>query len=105
LQQQYREAAKLKNLSRSFVEMGQQLRQEVDDAGGPNKVLVLAGDGSFCNRTCFGQIPERSVLLVRARKDARLCFRASDAGHKGARRFYAINKFTPEQGRQDARWA
>ena len=102
LQQQYREAAKLKNLSRSFVEMGQQLRQELDDAGGPNKVLVLAGDGSFCNRTCFGQIPERSVLLVRARKDAKLCFRASDAGQKGARRFYAIHKFTPEQVRQDA---
>jgi DDE superfamily endonuclease len=67
MHQQYREAAKQKNLSRSFVEMGQQLRRELDDAGGRNKVLVLAGDGSFCNRTCFAEIPERSVLLVRAR--------------------------------------
>src|SRR6202011_4363252 len=32
----------------------------------------------------------------------KLCFRASDAGQKGARRFYAIHKFTPEQVRQDA---
>jgi Trp operon repressor len=77
--------------------MGKRLRQELDDAGGRNKVLVLAGDGSFCNRTCFGEIPERSVLLVRARKDARLCFRAAD----GSRRFYATEKFTPEQIRQD----
>jgi hypothetical protein len=98
LKQQYREAVKQKNLSRSFVEMGQQLRTEMDQAGGRGKVLVLAGDGSFCNRTCFAEIPERSVLLVRARKDARLCFRASS---EEARRFYALAKFTPEQVRQD----
>ena len=97
MQKQYREAVKQRNLSRSFVEMGQQLRRELDQAGGRHKVLVLAGDGSFCNRTCFGDIPERSVLLVRARKDAKLCFRASG----DSRRFYAEEKFTPLQVRQD----
>jgi hypothetical protein len=97
MRQQYREAVKQKNLSRSFVDMGRQLRQELDEAGGRDKVLVLTGDGSFCNRTCFGEIPERSVLLVRARKDARLCFRAPE----DSRRFYALGKFTPEQIRQD----
>ena len=97
MRKQYREAVKQKNLSRSFVDMGKQLRQELDLAGGCNKVLVLAGDGSFCNRTCFGEIPERSVLLVRARRDARLCFRAAE----NSRRFYALEKFTPEQIRKD----
>jgi hypothetical protein len=97
MRQQYKEAVKQKNLSRSFVDMGQQLRQELDQAGGRDKVLVLAGDGSFCNRTCFGDIPERSVLLVRARKDAKLCFRAAE----DSRRFYAVDKFTPEQVRKD----
>jgi len=97
MKKQYREAVKQRNLSRSFVQMGKQLRQELDQAGGGNKILVLAGDGSFCNRTCFGEIPERSVLLVRARKDAKLCFRAST----GSRRFYGVEKFTPEQVRQD----
>jgi hypothetical protein len=97
MKRQYREALKKQNLSRSFVAMGQQLRQELDQAGGQNKILVLAGDGSFCNRTCFADIPERSILLVRARKDAKLCFRAADH----SRRFYAIAKFTPEQVRQD----
>jgi len=97
LQQQYREAVKQHNLSRSFVDMGRQLRQELDEAGGQAKILVLAGDGSFCNRTCFAEIPDRSILLVRARKDARLCFRAP----AGARRFYGVDKFTPEQARQD----
>ncbi len=74
--QQYRQAAKQHNLSRSFVGMGRQLRQELDLAGGQDKIRVLAGDGSFCNRTCFGDIPERAVLLVRARKAAQLCFAA-----------------------------
>jgi hypothetical protein len=77
--------------------MGKQLRQELDQAGGPGKLLVLAGDGSFCNRTCFGGIPERSALLVRARKDAKLCFRATG----DSRRVYALEKFTPEQVRKD----
>jgi hypothetical protein len=97
MRKQYREAVKQKNLSRSFVDMGKQLRQELDQAGGRDKVLVLAGDGSFCNRTCFADIPERAVLLVRTRKDARLCFRAPE----DSRRFYAVEKFTPEQVRQD----
>jgi DDE superfamily endonuclease len=97
MKKQYRQAVKQRNLSRSFVQMGKQLRQELDQAGGRGKILVLAGDGSFCNRTCFGEIPERSVLLVRARKDAKLCFRAPD----DSRRFYGVDKFTPEQVRQD----
>ena len=58
---------------------------------------MLTADGSFCNRTCFGDIADRSVLLARARKDAKLCFRA--AANK--RRFYAPEKFTPEQVRKD----
>jgi len=98
---QYREAVKRKNLSRSFVEMCRQLRLEMDLAGGRRKLLVFAGDGSFCNRTCFGEIPERSVLLVRARKDAKLCLHAA----AGSRRFYDPAKFTPEQVRQDGRHA
>jgi hypothetical protein len=97
MQRQYKQAVKQKNLSRSLVDMGKQLRQELDEAGGRDKVLVLAGDGSFCNRTCFGGIPERSILLVRARKDAKLCFRTAE----DSRRFYAVEKFTPEQVRKD----
>jgi len=101
MQQQYRDAVKQQNLSRSFVAMGRQLRAELDAAGASQKILVLAGDGSFCNRTCFAEIPQRSALLVRARRDARLCLRAAD----GSRRFYAVEKFTPEQVRQDEKYA
>jgi hypothetical protein len=94
---QYKKAVKEKNLSRRFVEMFKQLREMMDEAGGCLKILVAAVDGSFCNRTCFGEIPDRAVLLARARKDAKLCFRDTT----GSRRFYAADKFTPEQVRQD----
>jgi hypothetical protein len=83
----YRKLVKQKNLSR---------RLELDLAGGQNKTLVMTADGSFCNRTCFGDIPQRAVLLARARKDARLCFRALES-----RRFYSVDKFTPEDVRKD----
>lgn len=97
MKQHYRAAAKQHNLSQRFVAMGERLRRDLDEAGGSNKILVLAGDGSFCNRTCFGQIPERSVLLVRSRRNAKLCFRAP----AGSRRFYAQEKFTPEEVLKD----
>ena len=94
---QYKAAVKQKNLSQSFVQMGKQLREELDLAGGRHKILVLTADGSFCNRTCFGDVADRSVLLARARKDAKLCFRAS----LPTRRFFALENFTPEQVRKD----
>jgi hypothetical protein len=42
---------------------------------------------------------ERTVLIVRTRKNAKLCFAAAPGG----RRIYAEEKFTPEQLRQDER--
>lgn len=75
--QEYQEAIKQHNLSRSFVKTMGQLRLELDLAGGEKKLLVLAGDGSFCNRTCFRAPRDRTELISRTRKDAVLCWRAS----------------------------
>lgn len=94
---QYRQDRKRFNLSQRFVETMAQLRTMLDEAGGLKKILVIAGDGSFCNRTVLATIPEPSTLIARARKDAKLCF----AAPPGTRRFYGEQKFTPEQVRQD----
>lgn len=96
--QAYKLAVKLHNLSQRFVDLMGPLRRALDGAGGQQKILVLTGDGSFCNRTCLRAPRDRTELLVRARKDAALCFPASP----GSRRFYDTEKFTPEQVRQDA---
>ena len=95
--QEYKKMSKLHNLSQRFVHSVAPLRQALDEAGGAAKLLVLALDGSFCNRTCRRAPRARSELIARARKDARLCFRAA----LPSRRFYALSTFTPEQVRQD----
>jgi len=93
----YRRQQKQKNLSTHFVAMMKQLRAALDAAGALSKILVLAVDGSFCNRTVFMAPRERTEIIARARKDAVLCFRAP----LGGRRFYDTEKFTPEQVRQN----
>ena len=95
--QQYKKDRKLYNLSRHFVQTMQALRSAFDQAGGQLKQLVIAGDGSFCNRTVFSALPQRVEIIARARKDAVLCFPAA----QGSRRFYDPKTFTPEQIRQD----
>jgi hypothetical protein len=94
---QYRQRRKQTNLSTHFVAMMGQTRKALDDAGGVQKTLIVSTDGSFCNRTVFTAPRDRTEIVARARKDARLCKRAPD----GSGRFYDANKFTPEQVRQD----
>ena len=73
------------------------LREDFDEAGAAAKDLLTALDGSFCNRVFFCEKPERVELVVRCRKDARLCFRAE----AGGKRFYSEQSFTPESVRTD----
>jgi hypothetical protein len=92
----YRER-KLHNLSARFVQTMPILRNCLDEADGRNKRLVLAVDGSFCNRTVFAASVPGVELIARTRKDAVLCFPAP----AGSRRFYDAARFTPEQVRKD----
>lgn len=94
----YQQSRKTKNLSTHCARMMGALRASLDTAGAAGKILLLALDGSFCNRTVFGATRDRTELVARARKNAVLCFRAPE----GSRRFYAQEKFTPEQVRQDS---
>jgi len=94
---QDRQQRKLHNLSTHFVEMAAALRRELDETGGADKTLVVSTDGSFCNRTVFGAPRDRTEIVARARKDAVLCRRAPT----GSRRFYGLDKFTPEDLRHD----
>ena len=94
---QYRAAQKLHNLSTHFVQLMSRLRTAFDAAGAANKILLLALDNSFCNRTVFRPIVKGVELIARARKNSVLCRRAE----AGSRRFYDTRKFTPEQVRLD----
>jgi hypothetical protein len=93
----YRTAVRQHNLSQKFVTMVKDLRLVLDAAGASLKIMVMAVDGSFCNRTVFGMSVEKTEIIARARKDAVLCF----AAPAGSRRFYDTQKFTPEGVRQN----
>ncbi len=93
----YRAALHKYNLSQKFVTMVQGLRLALDAAGALQKILLMAVDGSFCNRTVFGASLDKTEIIARTRKDAVLCFRAPT----GSRRFYDTQKFTPESVRQN----
>jgi hypothetical protein len=96
-QQYYREQRKQQNLSQQAVRLLIGLRASLDQAGAQTKALLIAGDGSFCNRTLFRTPLDRIELLCRTRADVRLCAPAPP----GSRRTYAQEKYTPEQVRQD----
>lgn len=93
----YRRAVKRNNLSTHAVRIIRDLRNSVDEAGQHRKPLLIVGDGSFCNRTLFRQLIDRTQIIARARADAKLCRRPDS----GTGRFYDTVKFTPEQFRQD----
>ncbi len=93
----YRAAVRKYNLSQKFVTMMKDLRLALNAAGASLKILVMAVDGSFCNRTVFGASVDKAEIIARGRKDAVLCFRAL----AGSRRFYDTQKFTPESVRQN----
>lgn len=97
-QKAYREAKKKLNLSTQFVAMVQEIRGRLNATGHKDKPLIAVGDGSFCNRTVFGQDwnAENVSIVARTRKDIVLCKRARDT----KRSFYGKTKFTPDQVRR-----
>jgi hypothetical protein len=100
--EQYKKLKKEKNLSTQALDVVRDLRESLDQRGGAARSLLMVGDGSFANRTMFKADLDRTHLLARCRKDARLCFRAP----KGGRRKYAEQLFTPDQVRtQEDPWS
>lgn len=93
----FRVAARQQNLSTRSVDIIRGLRVSLDDAGARSKKLLVVGDNSFCNRTLFRAVWERTEIIARARRDIKLCHRAVT----GSRSIYGRVKFTPEQVRQD----
>jgi hypothetical protein len=94
---QYKQAVKTKNLSLQGLEMIKGLRVDLDRRGETQRKMMVAVDGSLCNRTILTKPLERIDVVGRCRKDARLCFPAPEGG----RRKYSEERFSPEAVRQD----
>ena len=88
---EYKKLKEKNNLSLAFVNDAQELRIKYDEAGVKDKTLLIVADGSFCNSTVFRADIERTDIVARCRKDARLCFEDTTS----SRCFYSKDTFTP----------
>jgi len=96
----YRQQCRQQNLSTAAVESIRRLRQDLDARpGGGQRLLVLGVDGSYTNQTVLQNLPERTTLIGRIRKDAKLFYppTPADQAARGTRRRYGRPAPTPEQ--------
>lgn len=103
----YKEVKKQSRLSLQGSLQIRGLREKLDQQGHQNRTLCMGVDGSYTNSTVFKNLPERTVLIGRVRKDAKL-YEVADqhqAG-KGRKKVYGNRIPTPEQIRQspDHQW-
>ena len=75
--QEYDKVKKIHNLPLRTLETLSKIRETLDVAGAVKKLVIIIGDGAFCNRRLFSFSVERMHLLVRCRKDLKLCRRSA----------------------------
>lgn len=96
---EYREQQKEHNLSSFGVEGLKHVRRVLDECGQYDRPLWVGVDGSYTNRTVLRKKPERTDLVGRIRKDAKLYY-VPTVGH--GNRIYGARTPTPEQLRTDS---
>ena len=100
----YKRKKKECNLGRQGAQRLEALRQALDhDPGGDQRHLWAVVDGSFTNKNVLKRLPDRTVLIGRIRKDAKLHHLPGEAERKihGRRKKYGDQTITPEELRQD----
>jgi hypothetical protein len=101
----WRMASAASAISRRGAERLTHLRQAIDEsAGGASRSLLVCADATFTNRTVLRDLPPRTILIGRIRKDARLYAlpTAEEENHgRGRRRCYGQGLPTPEQCRRE----
>lgn len=70
--QAYRKAQKTQNLSWRAVELLQDIRNSLDQAGHADRRILVVVDGSYCNGTVLRNLPPQSDVVGRARGDMNL---------------------------------
>jgi hypothetical protein len=98
----YKEQMKQRNLNALAVRTLKQLqKQRAGDNGGSAPALHVVVDGSYTNKNTMRNLPEKTTLIGRIRRDAKLSAKPDDQKPKGRKKFYGEDLPTPEQVRQD----
>lgn len=100
--QRYREHRAQRNINCIGAARLSALRQQMDRQGNPRRQLVVAVDGRFTNRTLLSQLPARTLIIGRLRKDAVLHELPQVQPDRGRRRKYGARTLTPEELLADA---
>lgn len=97
----YRSLQKTQNLSVAGAAIIQDCRSDLDSRGAAERTLVVSVDGSYTNRTVLNDLPARTTLIGRIRKDAKFSYPPSEQPARGRRRSYGDAAHTPEELRLD----
>jgi hypothetical protein len=100
--QTYKEQMKQRNLNAVAIRTleGLQKRRAQDNEGVVPALHVVV-DGSYTNKKTLRHLPEKTTLIGRIRKDAKLSAQPEDQKPRGRKKFYGEDLPTPEQIRQD----
>jgi len=105
--QTYKEVKKQSRLSLQGSLKIKDLRDKLDQQDHQHRTLCINVDGSYTNSTVLKNLPERTILIGRIRKDAKLFlpFEGQQFG-KGRKKVYGGRIPAPEQIRQseDYQW-
>ena len=96
----YKEKQKQAKLSKQGVERIKVLREKLDEDGEKSRQLILSVDGSYSNETVLKNLPDRTALIGRIRKDTVLHQLPQTSKGVGRNRVYGQQLPTPEEVRQ-----
>jgi len=96
----YREQQRKLKLSKQGSERLKQLRDALDNKGAKDRQLIASVDGSYTNGEVLKNLPERTTLIGRIRKDTKLYAFPEEQPGSGRKRVYGDRLPTPEQVRQ-----
>ncbi len=98
--QAYKEEKKIAKLSRQGSGRIALLRKTLDDQGYKDKELVVGVDGSYTNKEVLKNLPQKTTLVGRIRKDTKLYALPEVQSGSGRKRVYGKQLPTPEEIRQ-----
>lgn len=97
---EYKEKQKIAKLSVQGSKRITLLRENLDREGAQERPLIMSVDGSYSNETVLKGLPERTTLIGRIRKDAKLNKLPELNKGAGRNRVYGQPLPTPEEIRQ-----
>jgi hypothetical protein len=101
--EEYKKVKAERNINCAGFQRLEALRQDMDRKGSAQRGLVVSVDGRFTNKTFLKQVPPRTVVVGRLRKDAVLHELPEVQPALGRKRKYGRLLATPEQLLQDER--